>query len=475
MTRIRAEKSTCLSYDEASQYAQDNNITSAKQWRAMGKNRPTNLPCNPYEFYKEWQGWPQFCKTDRHSKNFIWATYEECQSWARENNIQSVDEWRALKSKRPPNMPAAPDRSYKDVWPGWSEFLNNGRCTNGVWIPYEEAQKWACAHNIKSYQQYNAFAHIRPKNVPSNPDVVYKGVWPGWSKFLGNGVKLRNYDWATYEEASQWAQKQKIIGMEEWRQSSRPDNMPYCPDTVYKEKWKGWDVFLNFKKFVGISKTERLTRLVLDSVFDPNADPHRKQCVIGSTNKHNVDIAYPDLNLIIEYDGIFYHHDRENKDIEKTRDLTENGWTVVRVRETGLNILNNILNTHVVSGETIAFKVKAIIDHLIYLHNIKKIDFTWEQNKKLKFLKDNLDLSIFFEKMSDFSPYLSYKKASEWAKQNKIASGNHWRELKNERPSNLPACPEKVYKHQGWKGWYAFLGTSPRPPKKKKPSNKKPQ
>jgi len=468
MTRIRAEKSTCLSYDEASQYAQDNNITSAKQWRAMGKNRPTNLPCNPYEFYKEWQGWPQFCKTERPSKNFIWATYEECQSWARENNIQSVDEWRDLKSKRPPNMPAAPDRSYKDVWPGWSEFLNNGRCTNGVWMPYEEAKKWARAHNIKSYQQYNAFAHIRPKNVPSNPDVVYKDVWPGWSKFLGNGVKLRNYDWATYEEASQWAQEQKIIGVEEWCQSQRPDNMPYCPDAVYKEKWKGWGVFLNSKKMVGVSKTERLARLVLDSVFDPNADPHRKQSVIGSTNKHNVDIAYPDLNVVIEYDGVFYHQNREQKDIEKTQDLTENGWTVVRVRETGLNILNGVLNTHVVSSETVDFKINALITHLIHLHDMKKLCFTLQQYENLQKLKSNLNLSSFVERLRDFSPYLTYQEASKWAQDNNIATGKQWRDLKDLRPSNLPACPEKVYKHQGWEGWCAFLGTSPRPPQKKK-------
>lgn len=153
MTRKLADQVPYVSYMQASQYAQDNNITTAKQWRAMGKNRPTNLPCNPYEFYKEWQGWPQFCKTERPSKNFIWATYEECQSWARENNIQSVEEWRALKDKRPPNMPAAPDRSYKDVWPGWPKFLANGNNTSGEWLSYEECKTWVRANKIMSRQQ----------------------------------------------------------------------------------------------------------------------------------------------------------------------------------------------------------------------------------------------------------------------------------------------------------------------------------
>lgn len=468
MTRIRAEKSTCLSYDEASQYAQDNNIKSAKQWRAMGKNRPTNLPCNPHEFYKEWQGWPQFCKTDRPSKNFVWATYEECQSWARENNIQSVEEWRALKEKRPPNVPAAPDRSYKDGWPGWPKFLANGNNTSGEWLSYEECKNWARANEIMSRQQWIDSTCLRPIGIPCNPYTVYKDVWPGWSKFLNNGIKLRNHDWVTYEEASRWAQEQKIIGVEEWCQSQRPDNIPFSPEAVYRKHWKGWGVFLNSKKMVGVSKTERLARLVLDSVLDPNAEEHRKQTVVGVNNKHAVDMAYPGLKLIVEYDGKFYHQNREQKDIEKTQDLTENGWTVVRVRETGLNILNGVLNTHVVSSETVDFKINALIAHLIHLHDIKKLCFTLQQYENLQKLKSNLNLSSFVQRLRDFSPYLTYQEASEWAQVNNIVTGKQWRDLKDLRPSNLPACPDKVYKHQGWKGWYAFLGTSPRPPKKKK-------
>lgn len=462
MTRIRAEKSTCLSYDEASQYAQDNNITSAKQWRAMGKNRPTNLPCNPYEFYKEWQGWPQFCKTNRPSKCFVWATYEECQSWARENNIQSVDEWRALKDKRPKNMPAAPDRSYKDVWPGWSEFLANGNNSSGEWLSYEECKTWARANNIMSRQQWLERAYLRPMGVPSHPYTVYKDVWPGWSKFLNNGIKLRNHDWATYEEASQWAQDQQIIGAEEWCQSQRPNNIPFSPEVVYKKQWNGWGAFLNSKKLVGVSKTERFMRLVLDSVLDPNAEEHRKQYAMGVKQKHSVDMAYPELKLIVEYDGVFYHKNREDKDIEKANDLTQNGWTVIRVRESGLNLLDPVMDVEVIYWEMIEVKIKKLLRHLLTLVVNEKLTLTSNQHTKLENVSKNLDLKIFVEKMNRFSPFLSYQEASKWAQDNSIKTCKQWAALKENRPSNLPACPDNVYKSQGcWKSWPIFLGTLP--------------
>lgn len=461
MTRIQAEKSTYLSYAEASQYAQDNNITCAREWRAMAKHRPKNVPCHPDQMYKEWQGWPQFCNTERRSKDFVWATYEECQNWALSNNIESVEEWRALKQNRPQNMPAAPDRSYKDVWPGWSKFLENGNRSPGQWGTYEECKTWARTNNIMSRQQWLNNSHLRPIGIPSNPKDVYKDVWPGWSKFLNNGIKLRNHDWITYEEASMWAQEQKIIGTMEWNNSCRPNNIPFSPEAVYKKQWKGWGVFLNSKKLVGVSKTERIMRLIIDSVLDPTAEDHRKQYIMGASKKQSVDMAYPQIKLIVEYDGVFYHKNKQEKDIEKTKDLTQKGWTVVRVRESGLDILDNTLNVEVVFNEVIENKIKKVLQHLIALSKSQKIKVTKEQCKGLQILNQKLDIKKFIDKMNKFSAYLPYEEASEWAKDNQIKTCKQWSALKERRPSNLPACPDNYYKTQGvWSGWPNFLGTT---------------
>jgi superfamily II DNA/RNA helicase len=52
-----------MSYQEAKQYMLDNNIKNAKEFRNLGKNRPSNIPSNPnYEYSKtnEWNGWDDF-------------------------------------------------------------------------------------------------------------------------------------------------------------------------------------------------------------------------------------------------------------------------------------------------------------------------------------------------------------------------------------------------------------------------------
>lgn len=48
---------------------------------------------------------------------------------------------------------------------------------------------------------------------------------------------------------------------------------------------------------------------------------------------HRVDIAYPELHLIIEYDGKHHSESKQwNYDVEKRARLHELGWTVVEVK-----------------------------------------------------------------------------------------------------------------------------------------------
>ena len=48
---------------------------------------------------------------------------------------------------------------------------------------------------------------------------------------------------------------------------------------------------------------------------------------------YKVDIKIPNRKLIVEFDGEYYHRNRLEKDIEKTKVLKSLGWQVVRVRE----------------------------------------------------------------------------------------------------------------------------------------------
>jgi len=59
-------------------------------------------------------------------------------------------------------------------------------------------------------------------------------------------------------------------------------------------------------------------------------------------NEHNVtvankiwkvDIFLPDLRLVIEYDGYYYHQNRVEVDVRKNAELEQTGWQVIRARE----------------------------------------------------------------------------------------------------------------------------------------------
>jgi very-short-patch-repair endonuclease len=52
-----------------------------------------------------------------------------------------------------------------------------------------------------------------------------------------------------------------------------------------------------------------------------------------------VDIVVPQLALVIEYDGAYWHQDRDEHDSRKTSRLIAAGLTVIRVRDDGLDPL----------------------------------------------------------------------------------------------------------------------------------------
>ena len=56
---------------------------------------------------------------------------------------------------------------------------------------------------------------------------------------------------------------------------------------------------------------------------------------------------------------------------------------------------------------------------------------------------------------------LPFKKALLYARSLKLKSNKEWRDWSKigERPVNIPCCPEKVYKHDGWQGYGHWLGT----------------
>ncbi|MGY1738367.1 zinc-ribbon domain-containing protein [Geodermatophilus sp. SYSU D00684] len=68
-------------------------------------------------------------------------------------------------------------------------------------------------------------------------------------------------------------------------------------------------------------------------------DP-RPEAVVTAGGRWRPDITVAELRLVVEYDGAFYHRDRGAHDVRKSADLRSAGWTVVRMREQPLPLLD---------------------------------------------------------------------------------------------------------------------------------------
>ena len=75
----------------------------------------------------------------------------------------------------------------------------------------------------------------------------------------------------------------------------------------------------------------------LSSVIDFDPNDHK---VRFNGRLRDVDIAIEPLNIIVEYDGAYWHRNKQERDTSKTQQMEEAGWTVIRVREEPLESIH---------------------------------------------------------------------------------------------------------------------------------------
>ena len=164
-----------LSYHEAQEIVQQAGIKSNQEYKRW-KERPSNIPANPNDVYKnDWNSWGEYLGTGNvREKDFL--SYKEAQEIVQQAGIETQKEYFSWK-ERPNNIPTTPNRTYKNEWNGWGEYLGTD------FLSYHEAQKIVQKAGIKTKTEYKRWKE-RPNNIPSNPNDVYKNDWNSWGEFL---------------------------------------------------------------------------------------------------------------------------------------------------------------------------------------------------------------------------------------------------------------------------------------------------
>ena len=187
------------------------------------------------------------------------APFNQALTFAQSLGLAGQDEWRARskQGRRPPNVPANPDRICEGGgWQGWGHWLGTGNQLTKDFLPFSEALALALDLGLAGRTEWRVWCKegMRPPNVPANPDIVYDDDgWQGWGHWLGTGNQSNQAkEFLPFAEALAVAQTLGPAGMSgqrEWRvwcrEGMRPPNVPANPDVVYTDVgWQGWKHWL---------------------------------------------------------------------------------------------------------------------------------------------------------------------------------------------------------------------------------------
>lgn len=466
------------SYERARDWARGAGIKTGVQWEQMSKDKvlPIGVPAQPYKVYKgKFQNWGEFLGTGHvATKDKAFMSYEEAKNWALLNKITSLLEWKSKRKElAPEGIPAHPDRVYKE-FTNWGEFLRTGRIANKdrEFLSYEEASAWAQEEGIGSPEEwYYKSKKDFPKNIPVAPHQIY-GKEFRWHKFLNyqgkryfGRNKHSNENCLPYSEALNWARNQGICSSVEWQKRCRdqlPQGIPAYPHKVYSE-FTNWGDFLGLQIVHGMSKIERMMRYVLETALNDQSVDYSQPIITDlSGKKHRVDMCFPSINLIVEYDGSYWHQNKQTSDVKKTKALlnSQEKWQVIRVRGNPLPLLREDWDVSVDETDCAATQIFTVLQHLLELNHSNKIDLTNDVCTNINQWNIEKISKINFRKILEkYDSFKSYEEAVAWAKEHKIESGQEWKERsKNGLNPGFPSCPATSYGVL-FKGWGDFLGT----------------
>jgi len=118
-----------------------------------------------------------------------WPSYNIAKQIVREVGLKSRSEYHAWwNSHYIQYMPLHPNRTYKDQWTGWNDFLGTknkfGKEANN-WRPYWDAVRWVQASEFRTWSEWRkGYDEGKvPKDIPKYPYAAYDeydvNVWFG--------------------------------------------------------------------------------------------------------------------------------------------------------------------------------------------------------------------------------------------------------------------------------------------------------
>jgi hypothetical protein len=274
----------------ATNAAQSLGFKIMKEYQA-GYKRDPKLPSDPSTFYSaEWGGWAKFLRVgDSDKKNIYYETYALAQNAAEKLNAESrQDYWD--KRFQDEKLPAYPDVFYKGPWSGWRPFLGN-TAGSKKYETYEEARAAARALNFSSNLDYKSRYKALDDRLPGAPSQYFKDKWLGWSDYLGTSKGKTFY---SYEDAKKRVSELRIFTLAQYKDRYRQDPLlPSNPNLVYEGVWPGFKDFLSTPR-LNAYETLDLAKSAVRSLGISSVDEYKIRYAEDPCLPSNPNIVYKD-------------------------------------------------------------------------------------------------------------------------------------------------------------------------------------
>jgi hypothetical protein len=202
-----------------------------------------------------------------------YRSFEKARSFARSLGLKSGAEWReyAKSSKKPPDIPASPDKTYAEVgWAGMGDWLGTDRVSNRLrkFRSFLTARAFVRGLGLKSWDEWILYCKSgkKPDDIPSNPNRTYAGVgWAGWGDWLGYKAGARFRRGRSFKNARTFVRSLKIKNSRDWlaycKSGKKPDDIPSNPNKVYADAgWVSWPDWLGYERRHKLRKKLALTK-----------------------------------------------------------------------------------------------------------------------------------------------------------------------------------------------------------------------
>jgi len=269
-------KKNFRSSNEAKKFARSLRLKSKTEWEMYLKygKRPDDIPYDPRTVYKkEWKGWGDWLGTGSMSVQNIhkqFRSFDEAKKFVHKLGLKNQKEWREyLKSgKRPADIPANPDGTYKKEWKNMGDWLGTGYVANSKreYRTFKDAKRFACRQGLKGQSEWVEYAKKNKKlleklKIPAHPAGFYKNEFLGYGDWLGTGnIQNNQRIFWPFEKARRFARKLGLKTLIEWKQYCKsgklPKSIPTNPNRTYKKEWKSTGDWLGNDKITNQEKSK---------------------------------------------------------------------------------------------------------------------------------------------------------------------------------------------------------------------------